>query len=102
MSAVAIVAVSAVVSTLGLYVYRLYRRGQSSEEEDTEPHGASETVSSSSHGRDSTAQAGDDDSTTASRLSVYREAERWVNIDQFQRPNNSVPTPTVFALHCQL
>lgn len=89
MSAVAIVAVSAVVSTLGLYVYRLYRRGQSSEE-DTEPHGASETVSSSSHGRDSTAQAGDDDSTTASRLSVYREAERWVNIDQFQRPNNSV------------
>ena len=78
MSTVAIVAVSAVVSTLGLYVYRLYRRVQSSEEEekDTEPHGGSETVSSSSHGRDSMPQAGDDDSTTASRLSVYSETER--------------------------
>ena len=70
MSTVAIVAVSAVVSTLGLYVYRLYRRGQNNEEEDTEPHGDTETVSSSSHGRDS------DDSTTASRLSVYSETER--------------------------
>ena len=76
MSTVVIVAVSAVVSTLGLYVYRLYRRGQNSEEEDTEPHGATETVSSSSHGRDSVHQAGGDDSTTASRLSVYSETER--------------------------